>query len=134
MRCLVFVLVGMAVLAGCSSGLNRPVREVTATMGADQMQRVQVTAHSFWFEPNRIVVKQGIPVELKIKNGTLFVPHDFTCAAKEAGIDVDQGVRMFFGTRNVRFTPTQVGEYPFHCDVDGHAGKGMTGVLVVVAR
>ena len=31
----------------------------------------------------------------------------------------------------VRFTPTRNGEYPFHCDVDGHAKKGMTGTLVV---
>jgi uncharacterized cupredoxin-like copper-binding protein len=34
----------------------------------------------------------------------------------------------------VHFTPTQAGEYPFHCDVDGHAKKGMRGVIVVVEK
>jgi uncharacterized cupredoxin-like copper-binding protein len=39
---------------------------------------------------------------------------------------------MFHGKKNVRFTPTQVGEYPFFCKVDGHSKKGMTGTIVVV--
>jgi cytochrome c oxidase subunit 2 len=133
MKRIAVVLFGIIALSGCSSGLRRPVREVTAVTGSDQVQRVRVTAHSFWFEPNRIVVKQGIPVELTIKNGSLIVPHDFTCMAKDAGIEVDQDVHPFLGSKKVRFTPTRAGEYPFHCDVDKHAGKGMKGVLVVVA-
>ena len=122
----------IGLVAGCASGLNRPVREVTATMGADQVQHLTVTTHSFYFEPNRLVVKRGIPVELTVKNGALFVPHDFSCEAKDAGIEVDQPVGMFHGSKTVRFTPTRSGEYHFHCDVDGHAKKGMMGTLVVV--
>ena len=117
---------------GCSAGFNRPVREITAVVGDDHVQRVRVTTHSFWFEPNRIVVKRGIPVELTIRNGAFFVPHDFSCEAKEAGIEVDQKVGMLHGSKIVRFTPTRAGEYPFHCDVDAHAKKGMMGALVVV--
>ena len=128
-----FVAVGtLTLLAGCSSGLKRPVREVTATISSDNLQRVRVTTHSFYFDPNRIVVKRGIPVELIVKNGALFVPHDFSCEAKDAGIEVDQPVGMFHGSKTVRFTPTRSGEYHFHCDVDGHAKKGMMGTLVVV--
>ncbi len=130
------VIMGLAVatvLAGCSSGLNHPVREVTATMGPDKIQHVRVTTHSFWFEPNRIVVKRGIPVELTVRNGAFFVPHDFSCEAKDAGVAVDMRVGMFHGSKKARFTPTRDGEYHFHCDVDGHAGKGMMGTLVVVA-
>ena len=123
---------GMALLAGCASGLNRPVREVTATAGSDQVQRVTVTTHSFYFDPNRVIVKRGIPVELTIKNGALFVPHDFSCDATPAGIDIDARVGMFHGSKRVRFTPTRAGEYPFHCDVDHHRMKGMMGTLVVV--
>lgn len=133
MKRLVFAGIGLVTLAGCASGLHRPVREVTAVTGADNVQHVRVTAHSFWFEPNRIVVKQGIPVELTVHNGGLLIPHDFRCAAREAGVDVDQGVRPVFGSKKVRFPPTRAGEYPFYCDVDKHAAKGMTGVLVVVA-
>lgn len=124
----------VVLVAGCSSGFNRPVREVTATVGADHVQHVRVTTHSFWFEPNRIVVRKDVPVELTVKNGAFLVPHSFTCMGKDAGVDVDAMNGMFLGSRHVRFTPTRAGEYPFHCDVDGHMKKGMVGVLVVVDR
>ena len=132
MRRIAAMLGVVAVGAGCSSGFNHPVQEVTASRGADRIQRIQVTTHTFWFEPNRLVVTRGIPVELTIRNGAFLVPHDFSCDAKEAGIDVDQRVGVFHGSKVVRFTPTQTGEFHFHCDVDSHAKKGMMGMLVVV--
>ncbi len=132
MKRLVLLALCAGAVSGCASGLHRPVREVTANVGADRVQRVTVTAHSFWFDPNRIVVKRGIPVELTVRNGAFFVPHDFSCDAKEAGIDIDAGVGLFHASKKVHFTPTQAGEYHFHCDVDGHAKKGMTGTLVVI--
>lgn len=122
----------LALVAGCESGLERPVREVTAQVGSDQIQRVKVIAHSFYFDPNRIVVKRGVPVELTVKNGAMFVPHNLSCEAQEAGIEVFADVGMFYGSKTVRFTPTQTGEFHFFCHVDGHAKKGMTGTLVVV--
>jgi plastocyanin len=127
------VIVLLALLSGCSSGLNRPVHEVTATMGSDNVQHVQVVAHSFWFEPNRVVVKRGTPVELKVKNGALFVPHNLTCTAPETDVLVSADLGgLFHRGHTLRFTPTQAGEYRFYCHVDGHAKKGMTGSLVVV--
>ena len=126
------LLAGGVLLAGCASGLKRPVHEVTATMGSDQVQRVTVTAHSFWFDPNRLVVKRGVPVELTVRNGGLLVPHGFSCVRADAGIELHVGAGMFHGSNKVRFTPTRAGEFPFHCGVDGHAKKGMTGTLVVV--
>ena len=131
MRLLMIATVGVLILSSCSSGLNRPVHEVTATTGEDQVQRVTVTAHSFYFDPNRIVVRKGVPVELKVKNGAMFVPHDFSCMASEAGLEVDAPVGMFHGSKTVRFTPTTAGEFRFSGHVDGHAKKGMTGTLVV---
>ena len=131
MKRLVLAVLIVGVVAGCASGLNRPIREVTATIGSDRVQRVTITTHSFYFDPNRIVVKRGVPVELTVKNGALFVPHDFSCHAKEAGIEVDARLGIFHGSKHVRFTPTLAGKYMFHCDVDGHANKGMMGTLVV---
>jgi uncharacterized cupredoxin-like copper-binding protein len=129
----VFAVAGViALLAGCSSGFRHPVHEVTARTGTDNFQRVQVTTHTFWFDPNRIVVRRGIPVELTLKNGAFMVPHDFSCDASDAGIDIDQRLGMFHGSKVVHFTPTKNGEYMFHCDVDGHAKKGMMGKVVVV--
>ncbi len=119
-------------LIGCSSGVGRPVREVKVVPGADGVQHVRITAHSFWFEPNRVVVKANVPVELVVKNGGAFVPHNFTCQAPEAGIQIREGLGMFWDGEKARFTPTTPGEYPFFCSKDSHAKKGMTGTIVVV--
>lgn len=128
-----FLLAALCVttLGGCGSTAPRKIEEVTAATGPDDVQRITVTTHSYWFDPNRIVVRRGIPVELTVKNGAFFVPHDFSCQAKEAGIDVDVKVGVFYGSKTVRFTPTKAGEYHFHCDVGEHGEKGMTGMLVV---
>ncbi len=132
MRRTLIPIVGMLALAGCSSGVGRPVREVVVVPAADGIQRVEVTAHTFWFEPNRIVVKAGLPVELHMKNGSFLVPHNFSCVAPQAGVQIDAGLGMFKDSENARFTPTTPGEYPFFCDKDHHSNKGMTGTLVVV--
>jgi plastocyanin len=121
----------VAAVAGCTSGLKKPVQEVTASMEADSVQRITIKTHSYWYEPNRVVVKLGVPVKLKVKNSAMFVPHSLWCQAKDAGCEFDAKVGMFFGSKEVRFTPTRAGEYPFHCGVDHHADKGMMGTLVV---
>jgi uncharacterized cupredoxin-like copper-binding protein len=96
------------------------------------VQHVKITAHSFYFEPNRIVVKAHQPVEVDVKNAAFLTPHSFACMAPEAGVNVKRSLSWFGGTRRTRFIPTETGEFPFLCTVDGHAGKGMTGTLVVV--
>lgn len=131
-RRLASAIVLVALATGCSSGLKRPTQEVVATTGTDNVQHVRVTTHSFWFEPNRIVVKAGKPVELTVKNGAFFVPHNMTCTAPEADITVSADVGMFMGSKKVSFTPSTPGEYKFYCHVDAHGKKGMTGTLVVV--
>jgi len=107
------------------------VKEVTATVSADSVQHVRVVAHSYWFEPNRVVVKAGVPVELTIKNAAFMVPHNFTCTEPEADVIVSKDLGMFRGSKTVRFTPTTPGEYEFYCHVGSHAKKGMKGMLVV---
>ncbi len=120
---------GAALAAGCSSGVGRPVVEVVAE-GVGDVQRVRVEAHSFYFEPNRIVVRAGVPVELTLKNNSLVVPHNFTLRAPEAGIDIDRNLG-FKGGAILLFTPTKPGEYEFVCGKGSHMAKGMTGTLVV---
>ena len=121
-----------AALAGCSSGVGRPVHEVRAEPGGDGVQRVEVTAHAFYFDPNRIVLKANVPVELHVKNGGPFIPLNFSCVAPQAGIQVDEGLGMLWDGETARFTPTTPGDYPFFCKIDGHSKKGMKGTLVVV--
>jgi plastocyanin len=128
-----FALIAVAaLLAGCSSGLNRPIHEVTAVPGGDGVQRVDVTAHAFYFEPNRIILKANVPAELHVKNGSPMIPHNFSCIAPQAGITVDEGLGLLWDGETAKFTPTTAGEYNFFCKVDHHANKGMTGKIVVV--
>lgn len=119
-------------LAGCSSGVGRPVQEVTASTDAKGVQHVRVVAHSYWFEPNRIVVHAGHPVELTVKNAAFMVPHNLTCNGQNAGIDVSADLGLFRGQKAVTFTPSAPGEYEFFCHVGSHAKHGMKGVIVVV--
>jgi len=130
MRAIVVVAMGV-LLASCASGLHRPVSEVTARTDAHGVQHVTLHAHTFYFEPNRIVVKANVPVEIVIHNSAFMVPHNFTLAAPAAGIRVERDLSMFHGSGTVRFTPTQPGEYTFFCDKDSHMKRGMTGTLVV---
>src|SRR5690242_13905694 len=51
-------ILAVLALAGCSSGLNKPVHEVTAT-ATDSLQHVTIKAHTYWYDPNRVVLKAG---------------------------------------------------------------------------
>ena len=130
------LLAGLGLLlggTGCgTSGAKIGVREATArTEGSVQI--VDVDVHSFYFDPNRILVKAGTPVELTLHFKPVFTPHNMTCEAPEAGIQIDRsvGIISFGHTKHVRFTPTKRGEYDFYCGVDSHMKKGMTGTIVV---
>ena len=120
--------------AGCgTSGAKIGVREMTAHADTDGVQRVSVNVHSFYFDPNRINVEAGKPVELTLHFKPLFTPHNMTCDAADAGIKIDKsvGIISFSHTKKVRFTPTKAGDYDFYCGVDSHMKKGMTGTIVV---
>jgi len=127
-----WLLVVPLVLAGCSSGLERPPSEVIVKPDAKGVQHVRVVTHTYWFEPNRIVVKAGLPVELSVRNSSWIAPHNFTCNAADAGIEVSADVGTVRRRSTVTFTPTKAGEYEFFCHVDAHSRKGMKGVIVVV--
>ena len=126
MRSLLAVL-AFALLAGCASGLRRPVVAAQAEPDASGVQRLTVEMHSYYFVPNRIQVRAGHPVELRLENKALLVPHNFTIEQQE--LSVSGG--SWLGSARVRFTPTTPGAYEFFCHVDSHAKKGMTGTLVV---
>ncbi len=120
--------------AGCgTSGSKLSVSEMTARTNAAGVQVVDVDVHSFYFKPNRIVVKSGVPVDLTLHFKSLFVPHNFTCVEGDAGIEVSKsaGFLSFHRTKHASFTPTKRGEYQFFCHVDGHHKKGMEGTIVV---
>jgi plastocyanin len=118
----------LLLVAGCSSGLKRPVVSAELEPDARGVQRVVVNMHSFYFEPSKIVVRAGHPVELILKNRAKFIPHNFTIA--DSSLAMSEGA--WLGTGHLSFTPRTPGTYEFFCHVDHHAKKGMTGTLVVL--
>lgn len=127
-------LIALALVAGCgTSGTKIGVREATAHVNGEGVQVVDVNVHSFYFDPNRITVEAGKPVELVLHFKPIIAPHNLTCAAPEAGIVIDKsiGIISFDHTKHVRFTPTKAGTYDFYCGVDSHMKKGMVGTFVV---
>ena len=121
-------ILAIAGIVGCASGNNRPPVTFEAAADSTGVQRVNVTLHSFYFDPSRIVVRAGHPVELVLHNNSLLVPHNFTIADSALAVARDVGRK---DTHVVTFTPEHPGEFEFFCHVGSHAKKGMKGVLVV---
>ncbi|MCC6544499.1 MAG: quinol oxidase [Nitrospirae bacterium] len=113
-------------------------KRVVATVDADGVQRVEVLGGEYFFDPNYIVVRMNIPVELIVKkeSGWIPIPHNISIKAPEAGINFDEDMET--KPHTIRFTPTKAGKYPIICDkrflyfFTKHDDKGMHGVLEVV--
>ncbi len=123
----IFLLLGMSAAAA-------EKKEFTAKTDPDGVQRVEILAGSYFFDPNTIIVKVNVPVELKIRKESGLIPHDIVMKAPEAGIDFRQELKET--AEIVKFTPTKTGTYPFDCDkkllfFESHKDKGMIGTLEV---
>ncbi len=132
-----FVLACVMFLACASlvAGAGEKEKVFRATVGDDGVQRVEVLGGSYFFNPNHIIVKVNVPVELIVRKEPGIVPHNIVIKAPEAGIDFD--VSMASEPKLIRFTPTKPGTYPMYCSkklffFESHREKGMEGVLEVV--
>ncbi|CAG1064710.1 plastocyanin [uncultured bacterium] len=108
----------------------------TAAADSDNVQRVELTAGSYFFKPEQIIVRAGVPVELVIRNESKVVPHNFVMESPEAGMDFSESLSGNGNLTVVRFTPTRPGKYPFYCDkkllfFKSHKDRGMEGVVEV---
>lgn len=106
-----------------------------AKVDADGVQRVEVLGGSYFYNPNRIIVKVNVPVELKMKKDGHMVPHNVVMKSPEAGMEFDTA--MGTEAKAVTFTPTKTGVFPFYCSkkllfFESHKEKGMEGVIEVV--
>ena len=98
------------------------------------VQRVEITAGSYFFKPEHIIVKAGVPVELAIRNESRLVPHNFVMKSPEAGMEFSE--KLSDSLTIVRFTPSLPGKYTFYCDkkllfFKSHRDRGMEGVIEV---
>ncbi|MDF1615220.1 quinol oxidase [Desulfurivibrio dismutans] len=130
------LLTGMLVLFGAGAALAEFVeKRYEATIDEDGVQRVAMEGGEYYFDPNVVVVKVNVPVELNVRDTGGIAPHDIVLHAPEAGIDfaVDYGREPV----TISFTPTKVGEYEFDCSkrflfFKSHRDRGMHGILKVV--
>lgn len=109
-------------------------KEFTAKTDTDGVQRVEILAGSYFFDPNYIIVKVNVPVELKIRKEPGIIPHDIVLKAPEAGIEF--ALQLKETPEIIKFTPKKTGTYPFDCVkkvlfFESHKDKGMTGTLEV---
>jgi plastocyanin domain-containing protein len=132
-KCLFAILILLLIFsAGVVNGENK---QFIASIDQDGVQRVEVLSGEYFFDPNYIVVKVNVPVEIKIKKEPTIVPHSFITKAPEAGMDIYESLGS--EPKIIRFTPTKVGKYPFYCDKKflfskSHREKGMEGVIEVI--
>ena len=132
-KCLFAILILLLIFsAGVVNGENK---QFIASIDQDGVQRVEVLAGEYFFDPNYIVVKVNVPVEITLKKEPTIVPHSFITKAPEAGMDIYESLSS--EPKIIRFTPTKVGKYPFYCDKKflfskSHREKGMEGVIEVI--
>ena len=87
---------------------------------------IRVSASTFEFKPNEIILKKGVPVTLELVSQDR--RHGFQIAEFHVRVAVQPGV-----VETVRFVPDKTGSFTFHCDVfcgDGH--EDMSGTLKVI--
>jgi plastocyanin len=110
-------------------------KRVVATVDADGVQRVEITGGGYFFDPNYIVVKVNVPVELKVKKEGGYTPHNIVVKAPEAGINFDESLGK--EPKIINFTPKTIGKYEMYCSkklpfVKSHKDRGMDGMIEVV--
>jgi plastocyanin len=134
MKILLPILVACA-YALCPGPANGEQKVLMAHVGEDGVQRARIVGGEYFFEPQRVIVKANIPVELSLSKEASIVPHTFVINAPQASVIVDE--ELSTEIRRIAFTPTTPGIYPYYCRnrllfFKSHRDHGMEGELEVV--
>nr|WP_260463914.1 quinol oxidase [Burkholderia sp. Bp8963] len=126
-----FALAAGAANAPNAAAADAPVR---VPVDVDGVQRVAIVGGSYFFRPDHVIVKAGVPVELTVSAEPGLVPHSFVIDAPQAGVAVRTELRTT--PKTLRFTPTQRGRFAYYCThrllfFKSHRERGMEGVLEV---
>src|SRR5512138_1600741 len=119
-------------LAAVTVSAREAKRVVRATVGEDGVQRVELVGGGYFFDPDHIIVRKNVPVELKVRKEPGMVPHNIVMKSPEAGIEFD--VALTSEPKMILFVPTKTGIFPFYCSkkllfFESHREKGMEGSL-----
>jgi len=93
---------------------------------ADGSRRIAVSAKSFSFDPEEIIVTAGEKVAIVLTSKD--IEHDFTIDDLDAHVVAEAGETATGG-----FRADKPGRYSFYCAVSGHRQAGMEGTLVAKA-
>jgi plastocyanin domain-containing protein len=124
----------LCILMGAGIAEKKEKKTYTAQIDKRGVQKVTIQAGSFFFDPDHIIVKVKVPVELTIKKEA-GIPHNFVINSPEAGMEVNESLST--EPKIIKFTPTTSGKYPFYCNkkflfFKSHRERGMEGVFEVV--
>ncbi len=90
---------------------------------------IKLDVNASGWSPNEFRVKAGAPVTLAVSSidqyTHIFKFQDPALSAVAIGLNPGETRAMTFNA------PKTPGEYPFFCDVPGHAGRGETGKMIV---
>ncbi len=106
-----------------------------ASVDSDGIQRVEIVGGGYYFDPDYIIVKVNVPVELTYRKTPGITPHNIIIKAPDAGISVNEN--MSKDPKKIMFTLAKPGKYAIYCDKKflffrNHREKGMEGILEVV--
>ena len=129
------VLVAVVMLTSFAVAQEHESEPVAAIIGQDGVQRLEMEGGEYYFEPEIVVLKVGVPVELFVRKAPGFIPHNIVMDSGDAGMSFKEN----FGKKGitVSFTPSKTGTFEFWCDkkflfFKSHRAKGMEGTIKVI--
>jgi plastocyanin domain-containing protein len=128
------IIICIMLVGGTALASEKEKKVYKAVVDKDGIQRVNILAGSFYFDPDYIRVKVNVPVEITIRKEAEITPHDFIIDKPGAGLNIKESLSA--DPKVIKFTPTRPGKYPFYCDkkflfFKSHKERGMEGTLEV---
>ena len=130
-----FTILVLLIMVLLGPALGAEEKKFVAMADQDGIQRIEMTSGSYFFNPNYVIVKANVKVELKISKESSMTPHDIEMKSPEAGMEFSEGLTST--PKIISFTPTKPGKYPFFCGkklpfAKSHREHGMEGIIEVV--
>jgi len=117
------------------SALSAPAKPFVVPTNESGVQHVDIKVDSYRFTPDHIIVRKGIPVEIRLRSVTSIIPHNFTFKVPVSGIDISRDIPSG-KDRTVKFTPENTGRFEFYCNkknfLANHRKKGMEGIIEII--
>lgn len=121
------IVLGIVAAAATTSVMGLAARPQQAESA---VQKVEVTAERFAFQPSEIRTTVGTTLEVVLTSDD--TTHGFRVKGEGVNVQIPKRGR---GTITATFTPSKAGRYTFECSRICGAGHGfMRGTIIVVER